>query len=65
MKTYHVPADHVIGHGDAKPTDCPGRFMPVASIRRACAEMVAADNTFQANALRQPKPGEELLAASR
>ena len=25
MKTYHIPADHVIGHGDTKATDCPGR----------------------------------------
>jgi N-acetylmuramoyl-L-alanine amidase len=65
MKTYHVPADHVLGHGETKATDCPGRYMPIASIRRACAQMVAADNTFQANAIREPQPGEELLATSR
>ena len=25
MKTYRIPADHVIGHGDTKPTECPGK----------------------------------------
>ncbi|HXE51863.1 MAG TPA: peptidoglycan recognition family protein, partial [Tepidisphaeraceae bacterium] len=42
MKTYHIPADHVLGHGETKPTDCPGRYMNVAMIRRACAQMVAS-----------------------
>ena len=65
MKTYHIPADRVIGHGDAKPTDCPGRFMPVATIRHACAQMVAADHSYQASAVHQPAPGEELLANRR
>ncbi|MGH7192015.1 MAG: peptidoglycan recognition protein family protein, partial [Candidatus Saccharimonadales bacterium] len=41
MKTYHIPADHVLGHGETKNTDCPGRHMNVAMIRRACAQMVA------------------------
>jgi hypothetical protein len=33
MRTYHIPLDHVIGHSDAKPTDCPGRYLSVAHIR--------------------------------
>lgn len=30
MKSYHIPADHVIGHRDTKPTECPGRNMYAA-----------------------------------
>ena len=65
MKTYHVSPDHVLGHGETKATDCPGRYMNVATVRRDAAQMIAADHTFQANAIRQPAAGEELLAARR
>jgi hypothetical protein len=34
MKTYHVSADRVIGHGDTKPTHCPGKNFNLASLRR-------------------------------
>jgi N-acetylmuramoyl-L-alanine amidase-like protein len=33
MRTYHIPLNHVIGHSDAKPTDCPGKYLSVAHIR--------------------------------
>ena len=39
MKTYHIPVDHVLGHGMTKPTDCPGRYTDVFAIRRAAAVM--------------------------
>jgi hypothetical protein len=41
MQTYHITADHVLGHCDAKPTDCPGRNMNVASIRRMASTLAA------------------------
>ncbi len=41
MKTYHIPADHIIGHGDTKATDCPGRNMHVATVRRMSAQILA------------------------
>ena len=57
MKTYHIPADHVLGHGDTKATDCPGRHMSVATVRRTCTRMLAdageqipADATVTASA---------------
>ena len=67
MKTYHVPADHVLGHGETKPTDCPGRFMNVAMVRRACAQMISsADPQFQADMrTAQVQPDEELLVDRR
>jgi hypothetical protein len=43
MKTYHISADHVIGHGDTKPTDCPGRYMHVAEVRRMATQMLLAE----------------------
>jgi N-acetyl-anhydromuramyl-L-alanine amidase AmpD len=41
MQTYHIPADHVLGHGEAKPTDCPGRFMSVAEVVKMAGYIVA------------------------
>jgi hypothetical protein len=41
MKTYRIPAQNVIGHGETKATDCPGRNMNVAAIRRAASQMLA------------------------
>lgn len=41
MYTYHIPADHVLGHRDTKSTDCPGRYMNVALIRRQAVRMLA------------------------
>lgn len=38
MKTYKIPADRVIGHGDTKATDCPGRNVHIADIRRTAAQ---------------------------
>jgi hypothetical protein len=65
MKTYHISADHVLGHGETKATDCPGRFMNVAMVRRACAQMVASSEApVQAGKDAQGVPGEELLVDS-
>jgi hypothetical protein len=42
MKTYHVPPERVIGHGMAKPTECPGRYMSVAEVRRLSGQILTA-----------------------
>jgi hypothetical protein len=60
MKTYHVSADHVLGHGETKATECPGRYMNVAAIRRACAQMVAGATGPQGGTA-AIKPAQELL----
>jgi N-acetylmuramoyl-L-alanine amidase len=41
MKTYHIPANRVLGHKDTKPTDCPGRNFNVAAVRRLVSQQVA------------------------
>jgi hypothetical protein len=38
MKTYNVPAERVIGHGDTKATDCPGKNVHIADIRKVAAQ---------------------------
>lgn len=43
MKTYHIPADRVIGHGDTKPTECPGRHLHVADVRRMATQILLAE----------------------
>jgi hypothetical protein len=39
MKTYQISQDRVIGHGDTKATDCPGRYMNVAMVRHQAAQL--------------------------
>ena len=41
MKTYHIPADHVLGHRDCKSTDCPGKFVNIAQVRKLSVQMLA------------------------
>jgi N-acetyl-anhydromuramyl-L-alanine amidase AmpD len=42
MQRYHIPPQNVLGHRDTKPTDCPGRYVNVAAIRRAATQAIAA-----------------------
>lgn len=42
MKTYKIPPDHVLGHRDTKSTDCPGRYLSVAQVRRMSEQLLAA-----------------------
>ena len=42
MKTYRIPADRVVGHGDTgRPTECPGRWMNVAQVRQLSVRVLA------------------------
>jgi len=41
MKTYKIRAQDVIGHGETKATDCPGRYINVAAFRRQLAAGLA------------------------
>jgi hypothetical protein len=42
MRTYHIPPDRVLGHRDTKPTDCPGRNLNIAAVRRTATQMLAS-----------------------
>ena len=59
MKTYHVPADHVIGHGDTKATDCPGRNVHIADVRKMASQLAAGD--APADTLAHAGAGEMLV----
>lgn len=41
MRTYHISPDHVLGHGETKVTQCPGRYLNVASIRAQAERIIA------------------------
>ncbi|HVT90482.1 MAG TPA: peptidoglycan recognition family protein [Tepidisphaeraceae bacterium] len=41
MRTYNIPASHVIGHRDTKQTDCPGHNLDVAVVRQMATRMLA------------------------
>ncbi len=43
MKTYRIPAVAVVGHSETKATDCPGRHMSVAEVRRVVGRLVEED----------------------
>lgn len=45
-KSYSIPEARVIGHGETKATECPGRFMNIAQVRsQARAMLVEAGET--------------------
>ena len=58
MVTYHIPADHVLGHGQTKATDCPGRNVHIAEIRQLATQLAAG----QAPADTYAQSGELLVA---
>ena len=41
MKTYRISPDRIIGHGDTKATECPGRNMSIAIVRKMAAQTLA------------------------
>jgi hypothetical protein len=43
MKTYHVAPGNVLGHGNTKATDCPGKNVHVADIRRMAMQVAGID----------------------
>ncbi len=38
-REYAIDAEHVIGHGDVKATECPGQFFPLSNVRASVAAM--------------------------
>jgi N-acetylmuramoyl-L-alanine amidase-like protein len=40
MKTYRIPASRVVAHSETKATECPGRHMSVAEVRRMAGRLV-------------------------
>jgi hypothetical protein len=66
MKTYRIPADHIIGHGDAKATDCPGRNLHIAQVRSLALQTLAAAGQSAPTArLASATAGKELLVENR
>jgi len=39
-KTYRIPTSRIIAHSETKATECPGRHMSVAEVRRAVGKLV-------------------------
>lgn len=66
MRTYRVPADRVLGHRDAKATDCPGKHTSVAQIRQAAVRILAdaGEPIPTASRVASAAPGTELLQAN-
>ena len=45
MKTYNVPPQRILGHGMTKATDCPGKNISIASIRKLATQVLVAEGT--------------------
>jgi N-acetylmuramoyl-L-alanine amidase len=68
MRTYRITPDRVVGHGDTKPTDCPGRYMNLATVRNSARQTLATEGTTldaPTNARATANPSGELLTSSR
>jgi hypothetical protein len=65
MKTYNIPPERVIGHRDTKATECPGRNMNIALVRRNATQALAdAGDVIPRDAITAVGPGTELLHES-
>ncbi len=64
MKTYHIPADRVIGHGDTKATDCPGKNVHIAQIRQMAVQILASEGTQPETVAKRPS-GEMMVDLPR
>ena len=42
MVTYHISPDNILRHGQTKPTDCPGKYLNIALVRRQSAVLAGA-----------------------
>lgn len=40
MQRYNIPPERVIGHGQTKPTDCPGRNLSIAAVRKMATQII-------------------------
>lgn len=67
MKTYKVPPSQVYGHGQCKPTNCPGQYMSVARVKQMATQMLADSGVTVAESddLAQVTPSTELLQDGR
>jgi hypothetical protein len=64
MKTYNISASNVIAHGDTKATDCPGRNVHIAEVRRWAAQYVA-DSGGRNETLAKGRNAELLVDVNR
>jgi len=61
MHTYHIPPQNVLGHGDVKRTDCPGKHMNVALVREAAMQILAQAGDHQFDNEPMLAAGTELM----
>jgi N-acetylmuramoyl-L-alanine amidase len=40
-KKYNIPPERILGHGQTKSTDCPGKYLNIAEVRRQSARVLA------------------------
>jgi len=60
-KTYRIPAERVIGHGETKATECPGRYMSIAQVRAMAKQALVDAGVSVEPAVTFAASDEELL----
>jgi hypothetical protein len=63
MATYRIAPDHVLGHGDTKNTDCPGRYTNLPLIRTIATRQAGGAAAFAASGYSRPT-GEMLVTVN-
>jgi N-acetylmuramoyl-L-alanine amidase len=44
MRTYRIPLSHVLGHGETKDTQCPGRYLRASEVRAAVTRILSGES---------------------
>ena len=62
MQTYRIPADRIVGHGDTKATDCPGKMLSIADVRKVARQMTVVENSDgTVQPVARSEPSRELM----
>jgi hypothetical protein len=43
MRTYRIPLSHVLGHGETKDTQCPGKYLRPSDVRAAVSRILSGE----------------------
>jgi hypothetical protein len=62
MQTYHIAPENILGHRDTKQTDCPGRLLDMAMVRRLASQALASAGAVPTRAV--PAPARAARAAA-
>lgn len=61
QRTYNIPSDRILGHGQTKATDCPGKNLSIAQVKRMAQQVLASSGGAAPGNSSTASAGTEML----